>query len=133
MNVVSKGSLRSLFSDNKPRVGNGQRGSTGLGLVYQWIKGSSDKARLNILRAEDVRRVEARSSTEQDDKAGTRGDNEAGIGGDNKPGKGRPDDKPGTRRRDNKLGTRGQDDKRGIRDETTNQAQKDKTATEWVM
>ncbi len=122
MNAVSKSRLQSLFSGNGPRVGNGQRGSTGLGLVNWRPKGSSNKSCLNVLRAEDVRRVGAGPSTKQDDeagigrddKAGTRGDNKADIGRDIKPGTGEPDDKPGTGGQDKKPGIRGQDNKLGI-------------------
>ncbi len=121
MNAVSKGRLQLLFSDNGPRVGNRQRDSAGLGLVDWRPKGSSDKAYLNVLRAEDVRRVGTGPSTEQDNKAGkrqddgvgTREDNEAGIGGDDKPSTGGPDDKLGTGRRDDEPGTGGQDNKPG--------------------
>ncbi len=123
MNAVSKGRLQSLFLNNGPRVGNGQRGSAGLGLVDWRPKGSFDKACFNVLRAEDVRRVGARPSTEQDEEAGIGGDNgagtgrdnEVGTGGDNEPGTGGLDDEPGTGGRDEKPGTGGQDDKPGTR------------------
>ncbi len=113
MNAVSKGRLRSPFSGNGPRVGNGRRGSVGLGLVDRRPKGSSDKARLKVLRAEDVRRVRAGPSTERDDKAGTGGDDGAGTGGDDGAGKG-GDDEPGTGGPDDEPGTGGPDDKSGI-------------------
>ncbi len=119
MNAMSKNRLQLFFSGNGPRVGNRQRGSTRLGLVDRRPKNSFDKARLNILRAEDIRYVGARLSTkrddkisiEGDDKAGTGGDNEVGIGGNNKPGTGGPDNEPGIGRLDDEPGIRGQDNK----------------------
>lgn len=88
MNAVSKDRLQLLFSGNRPKVKNGQKNSAGLGLVDQQPKGSFHKAHLNVLRAEDVRRVRTGSCTEHDDQAGTRKDNEAGKGGDDEAGTG---------------------------------------------
>ena len=52
---MSKYHLRSFFSDNGLRVRNEQKDPTQLGLVAWQRKGSSDKARLNDLKAKDVR------------------------------------------------------------------------------
>ncbi len=109
MNAVSKNRLRSLFFGNRSRVGNGQISSAGLGLVDRRPKSSSDKARLNVLRAEDIRRVGARPSTKRDDKAGKGGNDEVGIGEDDKAGTGRQDDKLGIGRQDGKPGIGGRD------------------------
>ena len=75
MNAVSKSHLQSLFSGNGPRIGNGQRSSGGLGLVDWRLNDLSDKACLNVLRTEDVSRVGAGPSTEQDANAGKGRDN----------------------------------------------------------
>lgn len=64
MNVMSKSDLQSLFLGLRPRVGNGKKGFAGLGLNNWWPKGSFDRARLNVLRAEDIKRIGARPSTE---------------------------------------------------------------------
>lgn len=116
MNVVLKSRLQSLFSDNRLRVGNRQKGSAELRLVDRQAKGFFNKACLNILRAEDVRQVGIRPSTEQDnkagkggdDKTGTRRDNEAGIGRDNEAGIGEQNNKEGKGRQDdNRVGDLG--------------------------
>ncbi len=89
------------------------KGSAGLELVDWRPKGSSDKACLKVLRAEDVRRVGAGPSTERDDEAGTGGDDGAGTGGDDGAGTGK-DDKLGTGGPDDEPSTGGPDDKLGI-------------------
>lgn len=108
MNAVSKSCLQLLFLGNGSRVGNGQKGFTELGLVDWRPKSSSDKAPLNVLRAENVRQVGARPIIERDNKVD--------IGGDDKAGTGRKGNEIG-KKRDNKAGT----------DETTKQTQENKT------
>lgn len=77
---MPKGHLQSLFLVNRTKVRNRRRGSIELGLVDWQPKRSSNKACLYILRAEDIRQVRVRQSTEQDDKAGTKKDNKVDIG-----------------------------------------------------
>lgn len=113
MNVVSKGCLQSLFSGNRRRVGNGQRSSTGLGLVDWRPKNLSDKACWNLLGAEDIRQIKAKLSTKQDDNADTRRDNKAGIKKDNKAGI-RGDNKAAIRKKGDEADMKGRDDKVGI-------------------
>ena len=96
MNAVLKGSLQSVFLGNGPRVGNRQKGFTGLGLVEQQRKSLFNEVYLNILRAEDIRWVRAEPSTEQDNKVSIGGDNKSAIRRDNKAGTGRYN-KPATR------------------------------------
>ncbi len=84
MNTVSKNHLQLLFLSNRSRVKNGQKGSTRLRLVHWRPKSSSDKACLNVLRAEDVRRVGARLSIKRDDETSIRGDNGADTRRNNK-------------------------------------------------
>lgn len=112
MNAVSKGCLQSLFLDNRPIVGNRQSGFIGLRLVDRQPKNSFDMVCLNILGAEDVRRVRAGPSIKHDNKTGTRRDNKTGTEEDNEAGTG-GDDKTGTEE-DNKLGMEGQNNKVGI-------------------
>ena len=52
MNAISKVRLRSVLLGNKPRGRTGQRGSIRL---VERRQGSSDKARLNVLRSVDAR------------------------------------------------------------------------------
>ena len=77
-----------------------------MGLVERQCKGSSNKARLNFLRAEDIRWVRAEPSTIQDEKVGKRGDNKAGKRGQDKAGT-REHTNAGTRRQ-NKVGIGGE-------------------------
>ncbi len=147
MNTVSKGRLRSLFSGNRPRVGNQRRSSTGLGLVNRRPKDLSDKSRLTVLRAEDLRCVGAEPSTERDDEAGTRGDDGAGTGGDDEAsiggddgagtggddGAGTGEDDAADTSGDDEPGTGGPDDEPGIGgpdDEPGTGGQDDKGAAE---
>lgn len=80
-----------LFLSNGPRIGNGQRGFRGREMVNWQLNGLSDKIYLNILRIENISRVGARLSIEQDDKVGIRRDNKVDI---------RRNDKASTRRND---------------------------------
>ena len=112
MNVMSKSRLQSLFFDNRPRIGKGQRGFRGLGLVDRRPKRSSDKTRLNVLRAKDISQVRAQLSIEQDNDASTLGANETHTRRDNKVGTEKQDDKVGTGGQDNKASIEGQDNNR---------------------
>ena len=74
----------NYFLGNKPRIKNKLRDSRGLGLVDSWPKNWSNKASFNILRAKNVSRVEARTSTDQHVDTRIRRDNKAGIKENNK-------------------------------------------------
>lgn len=104
MNAVSKNRLHLLFSGKRPGVVNKQRDSTWL--IDRLGKGSSNKARLNVPGAEDIRWFRAEPNIEQTDKAvGVLGQ-ETKVGGDDPAAGVRTEDDAADIERDNKAGTR---------------------------